>query len=825
MRRLLEILLGIEPSPWTEGGSWRLGFTSMPSGDRALLVLTLLAAAVWGVWWLYRREATRVGTYARWLLVGIRVLIIMGVVTMLMEPVVVLSRTERVPSNLLVLVDTSESMGLTDTWDDDAQSRSVVELAELNDLAALNSRQRLDLAESVLAGGLLEQLALGGERVLKVHAFSDQLEQADDAGTEVTPVVPSTSTDGTPPAPVIQLPDLNPTGSATALGAALDQAMTAYRGLPLAGVLLVTDGQSNSGPPALEAVQRITAEGVPLGTLAVGTERGPRNAGISSLEVTPIVFVRDTSTITAYVQSTGMTDSDATVTLEQRRNNGPWETIGSEPITLDSTDRLQPVSFSFSQPQPCRLEFRATLEDAGHELTTDDNIALADVRVIRQKLRVLFIAGSTFPEVQFIRNALIRDRGVELSVWLQSADEDYEQPGDVPLQRLPNTFEELDRYDAVLLYDPDPLLWGSGFSELLASFVAESGGGLVLIAGEHQTANMFDRPNDPASAWVSLLPVVRQPGLFRSEVQIRLSTRNAWKLHITEQGERDPIFTFADDPQQNEQVLKSLPGMFWHFPVTRAKPGAIVLARHGDPRMRNEFGQEVLLATQPVGPGRTFFVGFDSTYRWRYLDEGYFDGFWARLVDRAGRNKLLGGSHPFRLSTDRATYKPGSRVRLTARMLDQRAGAFPPDMLTGQIEHGSDEPIGITLRPTGEPGEYVSEFTVDRAGPHAVRVWAGEQAMGSIIKAARIVVDVELPNLEYENPTMDLAGLEALSAVTGGKALPLAEADQLPDLFRTGLVDRVLQDRQEVWDAPLLFSAVFGLLVIEWLLRKRYRLV
>ena len=822
MRRLLEILLGIEPAPWTQGGDWRLGFVSMPSGDRALIVLALLAASAWGVWWLYRREASKLMPAVRWLLVGVRVLIILGVVVMLMEPVVVLSRTERVPSNLLVLVDTSESMGLTDTWDDGAESKRLAELASLDDPEALSESSRLDLAEKVLDNGLLDVLSRGGERVLKVHTFSDRLEPtAADTGS-YPPVADTSATDTTP---VIRLPDYKPTGAATALGSALDQAMAAYRGLPLAGVLLVTDGQSNSGPPALEAAQRITAEGVPLSALAVGTTRGPHNASIPSLEAGPIVFVRDTNHITAYVKSTGMTDSEATVVLEQRRNDGPWETIGNETITLDSGDRLQPVTFDFSQPQPCKLAFRATVEDAGRELSTDDNSALADVRVIRQKLRVLFIAGSTFPEVQFIRNALMRDRGVELSAWLQDADKDYEQPGDVPLRRLPNTPEELDRYDAVLLYDPDPLLWGSGFSEMLTKFVAESGGGLVLIAGEHQTADLFDHPNDPAHAWVSLLPVVRQPGLFRSEVQVQLSTRSAWKLLITERGEHDPIFTFSDDPQQNEQILKSLPGMYWHFPVTRAKPGAVVLARHGDPRMRNEFGQEVLLATQPVGPGRTFFVGFDSTYRWRYLDEDYFDGFWARLVDRAGRNKLLGGTYPFRLSTDRETYTPGGRVRLTARMVDQRAGAFYPDTLTGQIEHGSDEPTTITLRQGDEPGTYISAFTVDKAGPYAVRVWAGDQAMGSVIKAASLVIDVALPNLEYENPTMDLAGLETLSAATGGKALPLADADKLPEVFRTGLVDRVLEDRQEVWDAPLLFCSIFGLFVVEWLLRKRYRLV
>ena len=105
---------------------------------------------------------------------------------------------------------------------------------------------------------------------------------------------------------------------------------------------------------------------------------------------------------------------------------------------------------------------------------------------------------------------------------------------------------------------------------------------------------------------------------------MKLSSREAWKLDVTPEGKADPIFTFNPNAEQNEAILANLPGMYWHFPVTRAKPGATVLARHGDPRMRNEHGPHVLLATQLVGPGRSFFVGFDSTYwssdertRWR----------------------------------------------------------------------------------------------------------------------------------------------------------------------------------------------------------------
>ena len=126
--------------------------------------------------------------------------------------------------------------------------------------------------------------------------------------------------------------------------------------------------------------------------------------------------------------------------------------------------------------------------------------------------------------------------------------------------------------------------------------------------------------------------------------------------------------------------------MYWHYPVTRAKPGATVLARHGDPRMRNEHGQHVLLATQLVGPGRTFFVGFDSTYRWRFLDEQFFDGFWARLIDRAGRSKQLGGKYPYTLATDRESYKPGSQVTVTAKFENPADRDTGMDTLHGEVE-------------------------------------------------------------------------------------------------------------------------------------------
>jgi hypothetical protein len=265
--------------------------------------------------------------------------------------------------------------------------------------------------------------------------------------------------------------------------------------------------------------------------------------------------------------------------------------------------------------------------------------------------------------------------------------------------------------------------------------------------------------------------------------------------------------------------------MYWHFPVTRAKPGATVLAVHGDPRMRNDYGPEVLLATQLVGPGRTMFIGYDSTYRWRFLDEQFFDGFWARVVDRAGRNKRLGGSYPFRLSTPRSTYKPGASVKVIARFHNPDEMEPGLTALPGQVEHGDDEPVPISLVPESEPGVFSATFNASKAGPHFIKVWMGDDAIGASVKAATLPLDVALPNLEYENPILDRAALDSIAACTGGRTFDVTQAKEAADAFKIGRVSHRLEDRQEIWDAPILWVGLFVILCLEWIIRKRVRLI
>ena len=825
----LEWLLGIQSSPdWVRGpGSrWHIEFRSLPQGSWAVLAIAAAVAAVVGIWWLYRREGRSLNLAQRLLLGLLRCGVLLAVIFMLLEMVVVISKHELVPSRLLVLMDTSQSMALADPYPDDSIARETAERIGLitptgeADIAALRKLSRLVLAQKVTD----EAWPTRGEgREISRYGFAGKMDLAPDA-TPGTPQ-PTSPTDA-----------LKATGQTTAVGDAINDALALHRGQPLAGILLITDGQSNSGLDARAAATLAGKSGVPIVSLAAGTADGPRNVRLAGIEASPVVFLRDPADLSVLVESRGLKDSPASVVLEHRQDDGSWKEVGREPVILGEDAALKRVNFRITPEVLGQLDFRARVTDAGPELTEDDNLDTASIKVVRQTIRVLLIAGYPGPEVQFLRNALLRDTGMEFASWLQSAGQGYDQIGGRPIRRLPANQKELDHFDTIILFDPDMRNLGPAWPEMLTKFVGDAGGGLVYIAGELNSQKWFNPESgdgtslgvgDAASSWLRILPVVRDAGLYQSAADVKLSSRETWTLELTAEGNADRIFQFAPEPGRNREVLASLPGMYWHFPVTRAKPGATVLARHGDPRMRNQFGRHVLMATQLYGPGRTVFIGFDSTYRWRYLHEEYFDGFWARLIDRVGRSKVLGGRYPFTLATDKAAYRAGDRVTVRAEIVQTADDVASISALRGDVDWGHESSQPLEFEPLADdPTVFEASFVASEPGAYTARVTPSSMAgdLESGLRPATLAFRVEPPQAERDNPTLDRPLLEELARLSGGSVLTLTEKEKLPGAFSVQRVDRTLEHRDEIWNAPILFGSVVLLLTIEWLLRKKYRM-
>ncbi len=284
--------------------AWHLEWLSLPKHDKLFLLIVLILFAGYGVLWLYRREGRNLSFPVRAGLGALRMIVLLGIVAMIMEPILVISKTEFVPSNLVVLTDRSESMDLKDAYVDQKQADRLVQSLKLKNTGELRSDSRLALAQRGFATGLTEQLAAKGDRIVQRRSFASQL-MPESAST--TQAIGATEK------------------SSTAIGNAIRQTLTAYRGQPLAGILLVTDGQSNAGEQPRKAAEAAADDGVPIVSLLTGTPEGPRNAKITKIEANPVVFVRDPNQLHVLIESKGLADAPATLILEEAQG---WRPLG-----------------------------------------------------------------------------------------------------------------------------------------------------------------------------------------------------------------------------------------------------------------------------------------------------------------------------------------------------------------------------------------------------------------------------------------------------------------------------------------------------------------
>ncbi len=442
MNRIWELLLGIERSPGTIAAEEsRLEFAALPRG--ALVAVMILGAILLlaFLWWLYKWERRELSRRKRFVLVGLRAITLLAISAMLIEPVLVSIRRETLQSHLLLVLDDSESMRFSDPYTDESRAAATAAALKLESSAGrspvdrLRETPRLDLVKSVLRPNL-EALARG--RQLFVYGLESASAQA-----RVRRIVLALSTMSSRIA------------RSRRWAMRFSGVLAAHRGQPVAGVILATDGRSNTGEDPLRAVEAAARQNIPIFSIAAGGEEGPRNIRLAEIEVSPVVFARDPMTLAVVVEARGLRDTEATIMLESRTNDGAWEPAGNQQVVLGEDGVLKRANFRITPRVVGQTEFRARVEDAGPELTKDDNIATVTTKVVRQQIRVLLIAGEASPEVQFLRNALLRDQHVEFAGWIQHADPGFRQPGDRPIQRLPANDSELRQYDALLLIDPD----------------------------------------------------------------------------------------------------------------------------------------------------------------------------------------------------------------------------------------------------------------------------------------------------------------------------------------------------------------------------------
>lgn len=801
MKRLIEWLLGLEGGFLGRDGELSVSFDSHWPFQEYVGAFTwnilLFAGAATLVWFIYRRDGP--SERMRVWLGALRLALLTLVIVLLNRPQLTVTQSRVEPSVLAVMIDDSLSMRLADMKGANADTQG-----------AGKTQSRLEAVTQALTASdaaLLKDLAKIHE--LKFYRFSQDampLDSAKDDGMA----------EGENAFP--KLADLDPQGSQTRVVDSIKSVVRELQGQRIAGVVLLTDGRETDSGEA-QTMSQLSDLGVKVYPVPVGTDAGLRNLEIESLAVQDSVFSGDVVNIKVGLRGTGV-PAGVPVRLVLKDGGGAPIIDNGQPVeTLVqfTGDGLEQAELQFVPSAVGTSQLLVEAVPIAGEIDEKDNSRSAQIAVLDANIRVLYVDGYPRWEFRYLKQELLRDKTIEVSSLLTSADASFAQEGDIPITRFPETLEELMEYDALLLGDVDPRQFTDSQLQLVNEFVSRRGGGFGMIAGPR-----FSPQNYRNTAIEPLLPVdiTRVEG----DAFARQNIAEGFRIALTEDGKDSSIFRFFRDPKVNEDFLSGkIQELFWYCRGITTKPGVgETLAFH--PRETSPDGRPApIVVIGRFGTGRTFFSGIDDTWRWRYYTgEQIFNSYWVQSLRYLARGKKL-GQRKLTFASERPVYQMGESARLSVRVLDPQLLTQLPDSLRVQVqdERGQIVRDFSLLRRSGQGDVFTGGFSADQLGRFTVRLVAPAAGMEDL----SLPVEVAVPRLELKEPRVDRPTLTRLATSTGGALVELDHLRDLPRIIPSAKKDIPLITSGPLWAAPLMVVLFTALITTEWIVRKQQGLV
>lgn len=819
MKRLIEWLLDLEDIRLGRDAPLMLKWDS--ALEAWLLVCIALVAITWVVV-IYRRESASLPR--RVTLAGIRCGLIALVVAVLCRPSLVLQRNRVEPSHVVLVLDSSLSMAATDRYRDAALASSLVRGAGLESLDELSQRSRLSLIQEALtAEGAAPLRKLLERNVVDLRTFAGQVEPLGTfAGVDAAgPLADS-------------IRGVRCSAPMTDLAGAIGQVINRTQGRRLAAIVLATDGQSTQPTNLQDVLDLARDRRVPVFPLRVGSALRPLDIEVGPLRAEESVFVDDLLAVEARVSVRGAVGPTSITVHLVDQNTG--ETVASEQRSFAGGDETMTVELRTKPPRTGVARYRVEVPALAAEVIVDNNVDLIDVAVMDNELRVLYVESYPRYEYRYLKNALLREKTIELSVLLIEADERFVQEGTDPIRRFPETPEELNRFDVVLFGDVDPQGgWLTAAQMImLLDFVGNEGGGFGLIAGERAAPHRF-----LGTPLEKLIPIRIDPTF-----QGRYETPRAggFRLRLTAEGRQSRLFRLSIDPNQSEAVLASLPELYWHARTLGPKPGASILAQHETDRTAS--GAMPLVVTGRYGAGRLFFQATDDTWRWRrHTGELLHDTYWVQVVRDLMESERVAQDRRFSLRTDHKAYAYGAPVRGRLHIVDSELLSEQRDAIEltvrggeGTQDDGEGEPDRALGAGVAAVIDRVTLYRLSDDSPTFEGTWIPPGPGRFVLEASTlpplpgerptsVPVRVERPDLEGLRPEANHDVLERIASQTGGAVLELDALTAGFDAIRDRSM-RIPDDLVEpLWDSKLVLMLFVTMISMEWALRKVFGLV
>jgi uncharacterized membrane protein len=647
--------------------------------------------------------------------------------------------------------------------------------------------------------------------------------------------------------------DLTFDGRSSAIGSALRGIVERFQGRPLAGVLLLTDGNATDLRDPLPPLIGLP----PVYPVVLGRPGGVRDVSVAQVKVSQTAFEDSPVSVQADVSALGLGGE----TIAARLLDASAKVL--EERTLQARKDADTLAFRFQwRPEQPGLSFyrlQVGLKDEmksltrpvpSREATLANNASVVAVDRGRGPYRILYVAGRPNWEFKFLNRALQADDQIQLvgliRVALREPKFDFrgragetsnplyrgfgdQSPGtveryDEPVlvrvntrdeielrQGFPRVPEELYGYQAVILGDVEASFFTPDQATLLQKFVSERGGGLLMLGGMES----FRQGQYQRTPVGDALPIY----LDRAE---EAAPSGALKLNLAREGWLEAWARLRDNEADERARLQGMPAFQVFNPTREIKPGARVVATATDER-----GKEYpALVTQRFGRGRSAALMFGDVWRW-----GMQSPEARRDMDKAWRQlaRWLVADVPRRveLAAERPADDSSGAVQLQVRVRDEKFQPLDDAAVTVDVQPVMSEAAGavtnaIRLRAEPSltaPGLYEITYLPRLTGGYRATAHV-TNTVGVEVGQAEAGWSTDLAAEEFRSLQPNVALLESLARRTGGEIIPAGELAA----FAGGLPRRrspVMEAwTTPAWHTPAWLAFALACLAAEWGLRR-----
>lgn len=739
------------------------------------LAVIVLALGILGLAWLNLRQLSV--PRRRYTLLGLRALLLVSLLLVLLQPTWVSQSPRTVARRVAVVVDRSLSMA-----------------------RGANGERRWERARVAA-----KQLTTGHS--VSLFTLADDLQPV--TGMEA-------------------LARTNPDGAATDFLAALAELGERRRLTDLAAVVLISDGldtgRLRARNPAVESPldeesnALVEHLGVPIHSVFVGDPKPARDLAVSAIRASSFAFTRTFMPVAVDVEISGYAERSDSLALVLSDNGKP---VVTRQVPLAGPGR-RTIDLEFQPLHVGPHVLEASIVPLPDELTETNNRTWAGLRVVRDRVRVLHLAGHPSWDSRFLRTHLRGNPAVDLVsfyVMVGQGSGAYVSADDTTLIPFPTReiFEEsLSSFDLLIFQDfPFGPFQIDQYLPQLRNYV--TGGGAFLVLGGRQALSGGGYYGTGLADW---LPLRLQP-LTGDDVGY---LDGPLPLRLTPAGETHPVARLAGDPEANREA--------WGRNAFQGRNTALLPGETGLVLVTDAAGHP-LVAVGEAGSGRSAVVATDSLWTWAFpataaettRDRSRTE--YHRLLDQL-MAWLLRDPEVDALRVD----APGDPVPFgTPVRLQVTAVGAAGEPLAGVTVQVAVEPMAqvpgpaVPRQPWPEPTDLRGAVTLQISdltpGPHRLVV---EALIGGRVEQATAPLVVLPPSGEASLIQPSDALLRSLAKASGGQVWQArAPAEGVPMGLRDGLdfADGVYTD---LWSRPEVLLWLVALMGLEWALRRRWGL-